>query len=129
MKSVPDPASGLPIGPEIDPAPARRPLNSTVIEGRHVVLAPVDPMAQAETLYADVHGPEADALWLYLSTGPFADRALFRAYLERAAVSEDPLFFSILEQTTGKPVGHATYMRIEPAHRVIEVGNILYTPK
>jgi RimJ/RimL family protein N-acetyltransferase len=129
MKSVPDPASGLPIGPEIDPAPARRPSSGTVIGGRHVVLTPLDPVGQAETLYAEAHGPGADALWLYLSTGPFADRALFRAYLERAAVSEDPLFLAILEQTTGKPLGHATYMRIEPAHRVIEVGNILYTPK
>jgi RimJ/RimL family protein N-acetyltransferase len=129
MKSVLDPASGLPIGPEIDPAPARRPLNGTVLEGRHVVLAPIDPAAQADTLYAEAHGPEGDALWLYLSTAPFADPALFRAYLERAAVSEDPLFFAIVERTTGRPLGHATYMRIEPAHRVIEVGNILYTPK
>jgi RimJ/RimL family protein N-acetyltransferase len=129
MKPVVDPASGLPIGPEIDPAPARRPMKGTVLEGRHVVLAPVDPAAQADTLYAETHGPEADALWLYLSTGPFADPALFRAYLDRAAVSEDPLFFAILDRTTGRPLGHATYMRIEPAHRVIEVGNILYTPK
>jgi RimJ/RimL family protein N-acetyltransferase len=26
-------------------------------------------------------------------------------------------------------VGYASYLRIEPSHRVIEVGNILYTPR
>ena len=38
------------------------------------------------------------------------------------------MFFAILENASGKAVGHASYMRIEPGHRVIEVGSILYTP-
>jgi RimJ/RimL family protein N-acetyltransferase len=29
---------------------------------------------------------------------------------------------------TGIPVGQASYLRIEPRHRVIEVGNIIFTP-
>ncbi len=44
-----------------------------------------------------------------------------------AAEREDPLLFAILDKS-GRAVGHATYMRIDPANRVIEVGNILYTP-
>jgi RimJ/RimL family protein N-acetyltransferase len=100
-----------------------------VLEGRHVVLAPLDPARHAGDLYAEVHGPEAAALWLYLGTGPFSDFALFREYLEAASVSEDPLFLAILDRPTGQPLGHAAYMRIEPAHRAIEVGNILYAPK
>jgi RimJ/RimL family protein N-acetyltransferase len=38
------------------------------------------------------------------------------------------LFFAILDNHTGVAVGFASYMRIEPVHKVIEVGSILYTP-
>lgn len=127
--SVEDPATGLPIGEPIDTAPARRPDRSTALEGAHVRLVPIDPAAHAEALYANAHGPERDALWLYLGTPPFADLDAFRAHLERSAASDDPFMYAILDRATGEPIGHATYLRIEPAHRVIEVGNILYTPK
>jgi RimJ/RimL family protein N-acetyltransferase len=33
-----------------------------------------------------------------------------------------------VDRATGRAVGYASYLRIEPAHRVIEVGSILYTP-
>jgi RimJ/RimL family protein N-acetyltransferase len=68
-------------------------------------------------------------LWLYLFEGPFPDRAAFDAHLRRMAASEDPLFFAILDRASGPAVGYAAYMRIEPVHRVIEVGSILYTPQ
>ncbi len=127
--SVEDPATGLPIGEPIDTAPARRPDRSTSLEGDHVRLVPVDPAAHAEALHANAHGPERDALWLYLFPPPFADLTSFQAYLERSAAGDDPFMYAILDRMTGEAVGHATYMRIEPTHRVIEVGNILYTPK
>ena len=68
-------------------------------------------------------------MWQYLFEGPFADRAAFDLHLHRIAVSEDPLFFAILDESSGAAVGYASYMRIEPVHRVIEVGSILYTPR
>jgi RimJ/RimL family protein N-acetyltransferase len=63
-----------------------------------------------------------------LAEGPFADCGSFRAYLEKRAASNNPLSFAIIENATGSAVGHASYMRITPEHRVIEVGNIFYTP-
>jgi RimJ/RimL family protein N-acetyltransferase len=60
--------------------------------------------------------------------GPFADRAAHLEMLSRAASSEDPMFLAIVDNDSGRALGHAAFMRIEPAHRVIEVGNILYTP-
>ena len=68
-------------------------------------------------------------MWQYLFEGPFADRAAFDLHLQRIAASEDPLFFAILDKASGSAVGYASYLRIEPTHRVIEVGNILYTPR
>ena len=57
---------------------------------------------------------------------PFPDKAAFRAHIERKSASEDPLFFAIIDTASGKAVGYETLMRIDTAHRVIEVGNILY---
>ena len=41
-------------------------------------------------------------------------------------MSTDPLFYAICPE--GEALGHASYMRIEPKHRVIEVGGIMYGP-
>jgi RimJ/RimL family protein N-acetyltransferase len=123
-----DPATGLPIGSRVaDPSPAPRPQRTT-LTGRHVTVAPLDPVAHADSLYAATSGAENERLWLYLFDGPFASRADFDAYLTRIAQSEDPLYYAILDTTTGKAIGHAAYLRIEPAHRCIEVGGILYAP-
>lgn len=125
---VTDPDFGLPIGTPVDPAPARRP-QRTALAGHHVTVAPLDAVTHADSLYAGTHGPEKDRLWLYLFDGPFPDRAGFDTYLTRIASAEDPLYFAILDnRASGQAVGHAAYLRIEPAHRCIEVGAILYTP-
>jgi RimJ/RimL family protein N-acetyltransferase len=107
--------------------PAARPVR-TVLQGRRVTLAPLDPAAHASALYLATHGAEKEQLWRYLFEGPFAHPDLFRASLDKKAASDDPLFFTILDRATGGPAGYASYMRIEPAHRCIEVGSILYTP-
>lgn len=119
--------SGLPIGPKAESAPAIRPVHTT-LNGRLVTVTAIDPVAHGEALYEGTHGPEKEKLWLYLAEGPFSDRATFRAYLEKRARSDDPLSFAIIHNATGRAVGHASYMRITPEHRVIEVGNIFYTP-
>lgn len=115
------------LGPLVDPAPARAP-QPTTLQGRFVTLVPLDPAAHAITLYEASHGPEREDLWRYLFDGPYPDRATFETRLKQMAGSRDPLFFTILDNATGKPVGYASYLRIEPAHRCIEVGSILFTP-
>jgi RimJ/RimL family protein N-acetyltransferase len=119
-------ASGLPIGPEIDASPARRPEHIR-LAGRHVTLVPLSP-DHADDLYDAAHGPEKEKVWLYLFEPPFASRDAFLAHIQSNARSKDPLFYAILDNQSLRPTGYATLMRIEPAHRVIEVGNILYTP-
>ena len=123
-----DPSTGLPIGARVQERPiVMRPQRFTD-RGRHVTIAPLDPAAHADALYAATHGAENDRLWLYIFDGPFSDRASFDTYINRIAVSEDPLYYAILDNASGQAVGHAAYMRIEPAQRCIEVGSILYTP-
>jgi RimJ/RimL family protein N-acetyltransferase len=115
------------LGPRVDPAPARTPQPIT-LQGRFVTLVPLDPAAHAVALYEASHGPEREDLWRYLFDGPYPDQAIFEARLKQMAGSRDPLFFTILDNATRKPVGYASYLRIEPAHRCIEVGSILFTP-
>jgi RimJ/RimL family protein N-acetyltransferase len=122
-----DPPTGLSIGSPVDPSPARRAQHCT-IAGRYVMLAPLDPQAHAGALWERSSGPENDRLWIYLFNGPFRERAAFDADLEAKAASQDPLFFTILENTSQSATGYAAFLRIEPAHRCIEVGSILYTP-
>ena len=118
----------LSVGAQLDAKPVK-PLQRTRLEGRVVSVVPLDSSAHADSLFDGTSGEENEALWLYLFDGPFATRADFQSYLKQKASSEDPLFFAILDNVSGDAVGHAAYMRIEPGHRVIEVGSILYTPR
>jgi RimJ/RimL family protein N-acetyltransferase len=93
------------------------------MEGRRVKLVPLTT-EHAGDLWAETQEP---TLWDYLFDGPYADRAEFDASMVRKSTGNDPLFYAIAEQATGKVLGHAAYMRIEPAHKCIEVGSILYS--
>ena len=51
-----------------------------------------------------------------------------RIHLAQMQTSRDPLFFAVLDSNTQCAVGYLALMRIDPAHGVIEVGNINYSP-
>ena len=128
IPSVTDVDTGLPIGPEVSTDPARRPASDIVLEGRHVVLSRLDPERDAEPLYRRLAEGDLDRLYLYLFPPAPRDPATFRAQLDAMAAAADPFALAIRDRASGETLGHATYMRIEPAHRVIEVGNILFAP-
>lgn len=98
-----------------------------ILTGSTVRLERVDPVRHAAALFSASHGPSTDpALWDYMSVGPFADEADFSNWLQTAAASSDPLFFAVIDQTTGLPSGMVSYLRITPQHGVIEIGNIWF---
>ncbi len=99
------------------------------LSGRVVTVAPLDPEAHAAALYEGTHGPEKEDIWRYMGDGPFADRAAFDESLRAKAASVDPLFFAIVDNASGLAVGHASFLRIEPRNRCIEVGHIVYSPR
>jgi RimJ/RimL family protein N-acetyltransferase len=47
--------------------------------------------------------------------------------MQRAAASDDPLYYAIVDKPSGAAVGRSALMRIDPVHRVIEVGSIVYS--
>ena len=93
---------GLPIGPEVAAHEASRP-SRTRLEGRDVVLVPIDVAAHGPQLYALSHGPEREAQWMYLWDGPYPSQDAFLENLAIKAASEDPFFFSILDAPRGTP--------------------------
>lgn len=48
--------------------------------------------------------------------------------MRRLATSVDPTCFSIVDRQSKIARGWVQFMRIEPAHRAIEVGNVMFPP-
>ena len=88
---------------------------------------PLDPPVHGDALFRAMAGPENRDLWTYLKAGPFEDRASFESYLKTQSALEDPLCFAIVDRRSDAALGLASYMRIEPAHGVIEVGSIVFS--
>ena len=118
----------LPIG---QPLPGWSPRGApprTAMVGRFCRVEPLDPGRHAADLFAANQLDAAGLNWTYLFQEPFADFEKYRAWLEQVARADDPLFHTIVDLGTRKAVGVATFMRIDRANGVIEVGNINYSP-
>jgi RimJ/RimL family protein N-acetyltransferase len=116
-----------PVGAAVDPRPAARPARVR-LEGRYVDMVPLDAAGHGDALFQRFAHDEHAHLWTYMFDGPFPNREAFDEGLQRCVASEDPLFYAIVDRASGAAVGRAALMRIEPAHRVIEVGSIVYSP-
>ena len=114
-----------PVGPAVDPTPARRPA-PVVLEGRFAVLEKLDSARHGRPFWEAVRGD--DSLWTYMGYGPFGDEAAFLAWVEARAEVGDPFAYAVVERGSGAVVGSLTLMEVRPAMRVIEMGNIVYAP-
>ena len=99
------------------------------MRGRYVTLEPLDADRHTAPLWDAVRGH--DEVWAWLSDGPYECEAdLYRALADKQA-SLSAVFLAIVPQgaPSASAAGYASYMRIEPAHGVVEVGNILLSPR
>jgi RimJ/RimL family protein N-acetyltransferase len=119
---------GQPIGAPIPGWSRREPLPRSLMVGRFCRLEPLDPARDAASLF-EAFSLDADGRnWTYLFYGPFASAAAFWEWTNWAAGQEDTLFFAIIDGETGKAVGVASYLRLDPASGVVEVGHLNYSP-
>ncbi|MBK6487060.1 MAG: GNAT family N-acetyltransferase [Gemmatimonadetes bacterium] len=117
----------LPVGRVVPDHAASRPAH-VVLEGLYGRLRPLDPARDSARLFALSHGDEAESQWAYLFTGPYPDRGAFDEHVTTIAAGiTDPVYWAIADRDDAA-VGWLSLMRIDPRHRVIEVGSILYTP-
>jgi RimJ/RimL family protein N-acetyltransferase len=120
------------------------------MRGRYLTLEPLNADRHTAALWDAVRGH--DEIWTWLSDGPYERRADLCRALADKQVSTSTVFLAILPERLLAPpaqpaevgqaapagcpagagypaaAGYASYMRIEPAHGVIEVGNILFSP-
>lgn len=97
-----------------------------LIESDGVRLVPLSADAHAATLFAAVEGH--DALFTWLAVGPFHASAAFHRWLREIEGRDDPMFYAVEDRGSGRVTGLASYMRIDRAQGVIEIGNILFSP-
>jgi RimJ/RimL family protein N-acetyltransferase len=94
--------------------------------GRWAELARLSPGRHAEELHAA--NRVSDAMWDYLPYGPFGAPEDYRAWAEKMAMRDDPLFYAIRDRETGTWGGVASFLRIAPEAGSIEVGHIALAP-
>jgi RimJ/RimL family protein N-acetyltransferase len=105
------------------PLPPRTPM-----QGRYCRIEVLDIDRHARDLFAanadDVEGSN----WTYLPVDAPPDFDAYCRWLEQTA-GDDPLFHAIVDGRTGRAAGVASYLRIDTANGVIEVGHINFSPR
>jgi len=114
-----------PVGPEVDTTPAPRP-GPVRLEGRFADLEKLDPATHRDSLWQGMRAD--DSLWTYMGYGPFAGEADFDRWLDQRAAASDPYAYAVIDRARGEATGTVTLMEVRPAARVIEMGNIVYSP-
>ncbi len=115
-----------PIGYPVPTWTERRRAPRTAMEGRYVNIEPLEPRRHGNDLFtafaADADGRD----WNYMVVGPFATPQAMAGWMQLSCLGEDPLFHAIVDRKSGKAVGLASFMRIDPKAGTMEVGNISF---
>jgi RimJ/RimL family protein N-acetyltransferase len=108
--------------------PAGLPDATTALRRDRVALEPLSAVRHGDDLYAAAHDPRDPKVFAYLGYGPWPeDRAGFDAHLGQQEASADPRFYAVV-LADGTAVGVVSYLRMEPAFGVIEIGHIWFGP-
>jgi RimJ/RimL family protein N-acetyltransferase len=113
-----------PIGGPVAPTPAPPP-GPVKLAGRYGTVLRLEARRDADSLWQALRGD--DGVWTYLAYGPFTAEPQFADWLAGRETLNDPYSYAVLDRGR-RAVGIVTLMSIRPDMRVIEVGNILYSP-
>ncbi|GAB4358401.1 MAG: GNAT family protein [Oricola sp.] len=97
------------------------------LEGRFVRLEKLSAERHGDGLYACSTMPDADARFRWLPEYPPRDRAALAPWLIAAEASTDPLYYAVIDKASGRVAGRQTFLRIDAANGVIEIGHILWS--
>lgn len=100
--------------------PARQPRS-----GRYCRLVPLNSREHGAALYDALAQDVSHANWTYLVMPE--QRDAFLLWLADMETRSDPLFFVI--EVDAQPVGLASYLRMDPANGVIEIGWLHFSPQ
>ena len=98
------------------------------LEGAYVRLEPLNADRHKRDLYRSAQESGAEGRFRYLFDSAPLDGPSFDLWLDGGETSVDPLFFAVVDKATDRAEGRQALMRIDPAHGVVEIGNILWGP-
>jgi RimJ/RimL family protein N-acetyltransferase len=97
-----------------------------ILRGEHVTLEPLDARRHVAALWKAVHGHEE--IWTWLADGPYSQELEFGRAIAEKQNGTSAVFLAIVPTTIAYAEGYASYMRMDSANGVVEVGNILLAP-
>jgi RimJ/RimL family protein N-acetyltransferase len=118
---------GQPIGPPLPDWTARPRPPRTPLQGRLCRLEALDADRHAKELH-EAYAADDGRNWTYLPYGPFPSAEVYAEVLRSVQAGEDPVFHAIVDLRSERPVGVASYLRIDPGNGSIEVGHLSYSP-
>jgi RimJ/RimL family protein N-acetyltransferase len=113
-----------PVGAAVDATPAPMP-GAVTLKGRYGTVERLDAARHGPSLWTAMGGH--DRIWTYIPAGKAFDEATFQAYITACERNPERIFYAAVDNS-GNAVGILALMEIRPAMRVIEVGNIVYSP-
>ena len=96
--------------------------------GRFCRVEPLDPERHARDLYAANSQDRDGRMWTYLPWGLYAGFDDYLAALSAGLRREGFVTYTLIAADSGRAVGVASYLNIDPAAGSIEVGGIAYSP-
>jgi RimJ/RimL family protein N-acetyltransferase len=97
------------------------------MNGRWCSLEPLDAARHAAALYEEYSVDAVGRDWTYLPYGPFVSADEYTAVVASVQSDRETLFYAIIDRATGRPLGVASYLRIDPAAGTIEVGHLKFS--
>lgn len=100
------------------------------LNGQFVTLKPLVPKRDVDVLYSGSHGTsEKEAVWNYLSYGPFDNPSDIQVWMERDMIAQsDLLTWTVFENLSNSQVGIATLLAISVNHGRAEIGHVWFIP-
>jgi len=117
---------GQPVGAELGDWSAPNGPSAEGLRGDRVRLVPLDAELHARQLFK-AFAPAPDSIWTYMSFGPFGGVGDLGATLEALNQNDGWLPYAIT--VSDLPVGIASYLRIDPANGVLEIGSLAFSPE
>jgi len=98
------------------------------LQGQYCRLEPVTVAQHGADLWQAFSADTEHRIWTYMGYGPFDNQSQLEDWINATCLDDDPLFYAIVDQKSGTALGVASYLRIQPAVGVIEVGHINFSP-
>ena len=114
----------LPVGVAVDAASAAMP-GAVTLKGHYGTVERLDAARHGPSLWTAMRGH--DRIWTYIPVATSFEEAAFYAYITACERNTERIFYAVVDNS-GNAVGILALMEIRPAARVVEVGNIVYSP-